>query len=122
MFEHFIKDAQADPSLLTAEQLIGKTRDLLETHVPWPVARILWHSRIRKIAGDFILAEQERQARAKPVAFEAKGSARLDPLDFTIACRADRIDMDDRGFLHLYDYKTGTPPVSRSRRSSKNNC
>lgn len=110
VFEHFIKEAQADPSLLTAGQLIGKTRDLLETHVPWPVARILWHSRIRKIAGDFVLAEQERQARAKPVAFEAKGSARLDPLDFTIACRADRIDMDDRGFLHLYDYKTGTPP------------
>ncbi|OBY25888.1 double-strand break repair protein AddB [Leisingera sp. JC1] len=110
VFEHFIKDAQADPSLLTADQLIGKTRDLLETHVPWPVARILWHSRIRKIAGDFVLAEQERQSRAKPVAFEAKGSARLDPLDFTIACRADRIDMDDRGFLHLYDYKTGTPP------------
>ncbi|UWQ53795.1 double-strand break repair protein AddB [Leisingera caerulea] len=110
VFEHFIKEAQADPSLLTTSHLIGKTRELLEIHVPWPVARILWHSRIRKIAGDFVLAEQGRQARAKPVAFEAKGSARLDPLDFTIACRADRIDMDDRGFLHLYDYKTGTPP------------
>ncbi|NVK15820.1 MAG: double-strand break repair protein AddB [Rhodobacteraceae bacterium] len=110
VFEHFVKEAQADPSLLTAGQLIEKTRELLETHVPWPVARILWHSRIRKIAGDFVQAEQERQARAKPVAFEAKGSARLDPLDFTIACRADRIDMDERGFLHLYDYKTGAPP------------
>ncbi|MEW2912067.1 double-strand break repair protein AddB [Leisingera sp. JC11] len=110
VFEHFIKEAQTDPSLLSAGQLIEKTRELLETHVPWPVARILWHSRIRRIAGDFVLAEQERQSRAKPVAFEAKGSARLDPLDFTIACRADRIDMDDRGFLHLYDYKTGTPP------------
>ncbi len=110
VFERFIKEAQADPSLLTANQLIEKTRELLETHVPWPVARILWHSRIRKIASDFVLAEQERQSRAKPVAFEAKGSARLDPLDFTIACRADRIDMDERGFLHLYDYKTGTPP------------
>ncbi|UWQ62558.1 double-strand break repair protein AddB [Leisingera caerulea] len=110
VFEHFIKEAQADPALLTTSHLIGKTRELLEIHVPWPVARILWHSRIRKIAGDFVLAEQERQARARPVAFEAKGSARLDPLDFTIACRADRIDMDDRGFLHLYDYKTGTPP------------
>ncbi|UWQ74776.1 double-strand break repair protein AddB [Leisingera sp. M658] len=110
VFEQFIKEAQTDPSLLTAGHLIGKTRQLLESHVPWPVARILWHSRIRKIAGDFVLAERERQARAKPVAFEAKGSTRLDPLDFTIACRADRIDMDDRGFLHLYDYKTGAPP------------
>lgn len=110
VFEHFIKDAQIDPSLLTAENLIAEAGRLLETHVPWPVARLLWHNRIRKIAGDFVLAERERQTRAKPVAFEAKGSARLDPLDFTIACRADRIDMDDRGFLHLYDYKTGAPP------------
>ncbi|WP_027256958.1 double-strand break repair protein AddB [Leisingera aquimarina] len=110
VFEQFIKEAQADPSLLTAGHLIDKTRQLLESHVPWPVARILWHSRIRKIAGDFVLAERERQERAKPVAFEAKGSTRLDPLDFTIACRADRIDMDDHGFLHLYDYKTGAPP------------
>ncbi|QAX31494.1 double-strand break repair protein AddB [Leisingera sp. NJS204] len=110
VFEQFIKEAQTDPSLLTAGHLIDKTRQLLESHVPWPVARILWHSRIRKIAGDFVLAERERQARAKPVAFEATGSTRLDPLDFTIACRADRIDMDDRGFLHLYDYKTGAPP------------
>lgn len=110
VFEHFIKEAQTDPTLLTAEQLIEKTRKLLETHVPWPVARILWHSRIRRIAEDFVMAEQERQARAKPAAFEAKGSARLDPLDFTIACRADRIDIDERGFLHLYDYKTGAPP------------
>ncbi|WP_193748798.1 double-strand break repair protein AddB [Leisingera sp. ANG-Vp] len=110
VFEHFIKEAQADPSLLTADHLVEKTRELLDTHVPWPVARILWHTRIRKIAADFVLAEQERQSRAKPVAFEAKGSARLDPLDFTIACRADRIDRDDHGFLHLYDYKTGAPP------------
>ncbi|MFW8593802.1 double-strand break repair protein AddB [Cribrihabitans neustonicus] len=115
VFEHFIKDALADPSLLNPEILVEKSRALLEEHVPWPVARILWLSRIRRIAGDFVQGEQERQARAKPVAFEAKGSARLDPLDFTIACRADRIDMDDRGFLHLYDYKTGAPPSEKQQ-------
>lgn len=110
VFEHFIKEAQDNPALLHADHLIAKTAQLLAAHVPWPIARLLWHSRIRKIAGDFVLAEQERQTRAKPAAFEAKGSIRLDPLDFTIACRADRIDIDERGFLHLYDYKTGTPP------------
>ncbi|MFW8633921.1 double-strand break repair protein AddB [Cribrihabitans pelagius] len=115
VFEHFIKDTLADPALLDAGTLVEKSRALLEEHVPWPVARILWLSRIRRIAGDFVQGEQERQARARPVAFEAKGSARLDPLDFTIACRADRIDMDDRGFLHLYDYKTGAPPSEKQQ-------
>ncbi len=110
VFETFIKHCQSYPSDLTADTLITATQQMLQEHVPWPVARTLWLSRIRRIADEFILAEQERQARGKPVAFEAKGEARLDPLDFTIACRADRIDMDDRGFLHLYDYKTGAPP------------
>ncbi|MGR3761286.1 double-strand break repair protein AddB [Roseobacteraceae bacterium NS-SX3] len=110
VFEHFIKETQEDPALLTPEALVDKSRALLAKHVPWPVARLLWLTRIRRIAADFVQAEQTRQDRAKPVAFEALGEARLDPLDFIIACRADRIDMDDRGFLHLYDYKTGAPP------------
>lgn len=110
VFEKFIRDSLEAPETLTPEALTAASRELLEEHVPWPVARILWQARIRRIAADFVLAERERQSRARPVAFEAEGSARLDPLDFTIACRADRIDMDDRGFLHLYDYKTGAPP------------
>lgn len=110
VFEHFIKETQDNPSLLNREHLLQKSRELLEEHVPWPVARCLWLARLNRIAGDFIQAEQSRRLIAQPKCFEAKGEARLDQLDFTIACRADRIDMDDRGFLHLYDYKTGAPP------------
>ena len=110
IFEVFIRDSLEDPSRLTPDDLIETARALLERDVPWPVARLLWLSRIRRLAGDFILAEQTRQTRGTPLKLEAMGEARLDPLDFTIACRADRIDQDDRGFLHLYDYKTGAPP------------
>jgi double-strand break repair protein AddB len=110
IFEVFIRDSLEDPSRLTPENLIETARSLLERDVPWPVARMLWLSRIQRLAGDFILAEQNRQARGKPLKLEALGEARLQPFDFTIACRADRIDQDDRGFLHLYDYKTGAPP------------
>ncbi|MEP4710924.1 double-strand break repair protein AddB [Pseudophaeobacter sp.] len=110
IFEVFIRDSLEDPSRLTPENLIETARSLLERDVPWPVARMLWLSRIQRLAGDFILAEQNRQSRGKPLKLEALGEARLQPLDFTIACRADRIDQDDRGFLHLYDYKTGAPP------------
>lgn len=110
IFEDFIRDSLEDPNRLTADHLIETARALLERDVPWPVARLLWLSRIQRLAGDFILAEQSRQSRATPLKLEAMGEARLEPLDFTIACRADRIDQDERGFLHLYDYKTGAPP------------
>ena len=110
IFEDFIRDSLEDPNRLTADHLIETARTLLERDVPWPVARLLWLSRIQRLAGDFILAEQSRQSRATPLKLEAMGEARLEPLDFTIACRADRIDQDERGFLHLYDYKTGVPP------------
>ena len=110
VFEKFITSCQDNPEGLTAKNLTAMADELLQEHVPWPVARLLWLSRIEKLAADFVTGEQERQSRARPIAFEAKGETRLEPLDFTIACRADRIDQDERGFLHLYDYKTGAPP------------
>ncbi|MEP2718044.1 double-strand break repair protein AddB, partial [Pseudophaeobacter sp.] len=110
IFEDFIRDSLEDPSRLTADHLVETARNLLERDVPWPVARLLWLSRIQRLAGEFIQAEQSRQCRGMPLKLEAMGEARLEPLDFTIACRADRIDQDERGFLHLYDYKTGAPP------------
>lgn len=110
IFEDFIRDSLEDPSRLTRDHLVETARTLLDQEVPWPVARLLWLSRIERLAEGFILAERERQARAKPLKLEIQGEARLEPLDFSIACRADRIDQDERGFLHLYDYKTGAPP------------
>ncbi|MBT8153618.1 double-strand break repair protein AddB [Epibacterium ulvae] len=111
VFEVFIKDTLNDADTLTTEHLLELTARELAQDVPWPVARSLWQSRIRRIARDFVEGERMRQDRAKPISFEALGQARLDPLDFTLTCRADRIDADERGFLHLYDYKTGTPPT-----------
>lgn len=110
IFESFIRDSLEDPSRLTRDHLVETARSLLDEQVPWPVARLLWLSRIDRLAEAFVLGEQERQSRARPLKLEITGEARLDPLDFAIACRADRIDQDERGFLHLYDYKTGAPP------------
>ncbi len=110
VFEDFIKAAWDIPALLTPERLIETARQQLESDVPWPIARKLWLARLEALAGDFINAETGRQARAADIAFESKGEIRLDPLDFSIACRADRIDVDQYGFAHLFDYKTGKPP------------
>ena len=110
VFETFIKATLDDPQVLNVQSLLEQTAILLEEHVPWPTARALWQARVARIASDFVISEQRRRETAIPHLFEAKGSVRLDPLDFTIACRADRIDLDDTGRVTLYDYKTGTPP------------
>lgn len=113
--EHFIKAAKDNPDLLRAEHLMSHAQQIFEKDVPWPTARMLWISRLNKVADDFVISEHDRQTRAHPSGFEIKGKARLAPLDFEIACTADRIDVDDKGGLHLYDYKTGAPPTAKSQ-------
>ncbi len=115
VLEYFIKAAKEDPDLLRAEQLMSHAQQIFEKDVPWPTARMLWISRLNKVADDFVVSEHDRQTRAHPSGFEIKGQVRLAPLDFEIACTADRIDVDDTGSLHLYDYKTGAPPTAKSQ-------
>lgn len=117
ILEEFIKSAQERPETLSAQDFIEQSRRLLEEDVPWPVARTLWLTRLKKVADDFVRGEHERQSRARPSGFEKSGNVRLDPLDFEIAAKADRIDVDDRGLLHLYDYKTGEPPSEKQQKS-----
>ncbi|MDE4134756.1 double-strand break repair protein AddB [Phaeobacter sp. QD34_3] len=117
VFEDFIRDSRDNPDLLTPETLIERTRAQLQAEVPWPVARSLWLARIARIAESFVAGEQTRRAAALPSGFEKKGTVRLDPLDFHITGQADRIDVDARGCLHLFDYKTGDPPTDKQQRS-----
>jgi double-strand break repair protein AddB len=117
VFEHFIRDSRANPDLLTPETLIERTRSELQSKVPWPVARSLWLARIARIAESFVAGERTRRAMARPSGFEKKGGVRLDPLDFEIIGQADRIDVDERGGLHLFDYKTGDPPSEKQQRA-----
>ncbi|WP_416369310.1 double-strand break repair protein AddB [Tritonibacter mobilis] len=117
VLEDFIKSAQEQPENLSARHFIDHARRVLETEVPWPVARTLWLTRLKKVAEDFVTGERQRQSRARPSGFEKSGQVRLDPLDFEIAAKADRIDVDERGLLHLYDYKTGDPPSEKQQKS-----
>ncbi len=111
ILEHFVKDSVLDTALLTRENFLKRAHDLLETHVAWPTARKLWLARLERIADDFLSAEINRRGDGGPVAFEAAMNLVLEPLDFTIAGRADRIDCNSRGALRIVDYKTGTPPT-----------
>ncbi len=111
ILEHFVKDSVMDTALLTRENFLKRAHDLLEAHVAWPTARKLWLARLERIADDFLSAEVNRRGDGGPVAFEAAMKLVLEPLDFTIAGRADRIDCNSRGALRIVDYKTGTPPT-----------
>ncbi len=111
ILEHFVKDSVLDTALLTRENFLKRAHDLLEAHVAWPTARKLWLARLERIADDFLSAEVNRRGDGGPVAFEAAMKLVLEPLDFTIAGRADRIDCNSRGALRIVDYKTGTPPT-----------
>ncbi|WP_209598519.1 double-strand break repair protein AddB [Ruegeria sp. HKCCSP351] len=111
ILEHFVKDSVLDNALLTRENFLKRAHTLLEQHVAWPTARHLWLARLERIADDFISAELSRRGDGGPVAFEAAMKLVLNPLDFTLTGRADRIDHNSRGALRIIDYKTGAPPT-----------
>lgn len=115
VLEQFIDDTQADPDTMTADHLRGLTGSILAENVPWPDTRTLWEARIHRIADWFVATEKDRRQRATPTHFEEKGELRMTEHDFTLTARADRIDIDDMGRAHIYDYKTGTPPTAKAQ-------
>ena len=111
VFERFVRDDLGRGAPLSREALLTRAREVLEQHVPWPSARALWLARLGRIAEAFLAAEAGRQAEAISSAFEQTGKMVLSPPGVTMVGRADRIDMDARGALYIYDYKTGAPPT-----------
>ncbi|WP_370301995.1 double-strand break repair protein AddB [Pseudooceanicola sp.] len=115
ILETYIKDITSTPTLLSVPEFLQRCRAMLEAEVPWPMARRLWLARLAKVADGFVASEAQRQAIARPVEYEATARLPLSPLDFTITGRADRIDRDETGALHIYDYKTGRAPSAKEQ-------
>ncbi|TDE36983.1 double-strand break repair protein AddB [Antarcticimicrobium sediminis] len=110
VFERFIRDDLGGGAPMDRATLLARAKEVLDEHVPWPTARALWLARLGRIAPAFLEGEAARQDIARPLAFEASGQMRIDPPGVTLVGRADRIDMDTRGAMYIYDYKTGAPP------------
>ncbi|MFT7595173.1 MAG: ATP-dependent helicase/nuclease subunit B [Paracoccaceae bacterium] len=110
ILEDLVKSSLDDPGILTRDAFMSLSQRKLTELVPWPTAQRLWLARIDRIADAFLADERARRATAWPIAFEAIAKSPLDPLNFTLTARADRIDQDDQGRLVIYDYKTGVPP------------
>ncbi|MDU9006039.1 double-strand break repair protein AddB [Sedimentitalea todarodis] len=109
--ETFIKHTTDRPGDLTRDVFLDFAQRQLNTSVSWPAARRLWRARLARIADAFLSEEKARREIAWPAAYEAVLRYPLTPLPFTLTGRADRIDRDETGALHIYDYKTGAPPT-----------
>lgn len=112
IMERFIKSVMVEPENLTKAHLLETASTVLDAEAPWPAARVMWLTKIERIADWFIENEVKRQSYSRPAAFEkaAKGRHVLADLGFTLTGYADRIDRTDDGDILIYDYKTGTPP------------
>ncbi len=114
VLETFIRDADMslDPSSLKA-QLLAITDTVLADEAPWPAARVLWRSKMERVADVFLHDEVTRLSLAEPVGLERQGALWFGDLDFTLKAKADRIDQTPDGRYIVYDYKTGTPPTKK---------
>ena len=114
--ERFIDATRDTPAEITRDRLIAETAAVLAEAVPWADTRAMWQAKLERAADTFIEGEHARRQFAQPAALEAKGAADLPELDFRLTAKADRIDIDPAGNLHLYDYKTGRAPGDKQQK------
>jgi len=115
ILEQFIDETRTDPERLTHRALMERTETVLAETVPWAEARALWLARMERVADWFIAGETARRAEAAPAALERRGCMTLTAPPFTLAAKADRIDIDPQGRALIYDYKTGAPPTPKQQ-------
>lgn len=113
ILECFVKEHTEESPVDAKARLMAHTDTILAQNAPWPTARALWRAKVERVADWFIAREAVRQNSMTPIGFETPASVRIPELDFTLTAKADRIDRDVDGRLHIFDYKTGTPPSKK---------
>jgi len=109
--ERFVKERPAEePQEAAIRRLMEIAEAVVAAEVPWPTAQRLWVARIGRIAAQFVMDEEHRAARGKPALIEKKGSVSLQSVVFTLTAKPDRIDVLEDESVHIFDYKSGTPP------------
>ncbi len=116
VLEQFVLKTADDPSLVTREILMATAAEILKATVPWADARAMWLAKLGRAVDTFIDGETARRLFAHPAALEVRGNASLQDPAFTLTAKADRIDIDRTGNLHIYDYKTGNAPSPSEQR------
>ena len=97
-----------------AQKLSDLAQEVLQDQVPWPMARLLWQSRLDALRDDFIPWHDAREGM--PALVERKGNWAVPGVDATLVGKPDRIDLRPDGSVEVFDYKTGTPPSKQQQR------
>lgn len=105
-----IRDESFDEALA---RFLATAEEVLDSDVAWPSARRVWFGRVRRIAEQLVARERERLTRGVPAAVEAKGAMHFPEVDFSLTCKADRIDRKEDDTFVIYDYKSGNPPSEK---------
>ncbi|MEI4471931.1 double-strand break repair protein AddB [Frigidibacter sp. MR17.24] len=114
IIERFVAERpDGETQAAARDRLMAIAEAELAEQIPWAASQRLWRARLERVAADFVASEFDRMARGRPVILERAGSVRLDDLGFTLTARPDRIDQLTDGRVHIYDYKTGSPPTTK---------
>lgn len=100
------------PDLL-AERFLALARTVLAEEVPWPVERAFWLARLQKIATPLMRDEARRLTEGTPKVVEQAATVDLAGLGVRLTARPDRIDIENDGRVHVYDYKSGAIPTEK---------
>ncbi|GGB18063.1 double-strand break repair protein AddB [Allosediminivita pacifica] len=115
MLEHFVRDTP-DEHLTPQAFHAAVTKWLGDAEaIPFPTVRALWQARLNRVARWFTETEATRRTQARPTHFETEAQDGIPALDFALTAKADRLDLDTAGNVHLYDYKTGAAPSAKEQ-------
>jgi ATP-dependent helicase/nuclease subunit B len=111
ILERFVRERPENEGRPVARaRLIDTARKVLDDNIPWPAARLLWLARLERAADFFLSTDAES---GTPILLEEMShKLRLDPYDFELEGKPDRIDRLPGGGLAVIDYKTGEPPTT----------
>jgi ATP-dependent helicase/nuclease subunit B len=112
-----VENANAMPPDAEA-RLVAVARGVFREAAIPKAALALWWPRFLRAANWFVSIERERRARIRQSFVEINGRRifKGPAGDFTLRCRADRIDILTSGGGSIVDYKTGEPPSKKQVR------
>jgi ATP-dependent helicase/nuclease subunit B len=110
--------AKAYPEKMPADavaRLLALGREAFEAYVDFPGTSAVWWARFERVAYWFAGEEAERRTRITKTLAEVSGKIKLsiEGEPFTLAARADRIDLFADGSAAVVDYKTGAAPSNK---------
>lgn len=116
IMERYLGQIGDDSHEAALARFLTVAEEVLEQKVAWPSARRVWLARVRRIADQLVRDERDRLLRGTPCGIETKAAMHLSEVDFSLTCKADRIDRKEDDTFVIYDYKSGTPPSEKQTR------